>query len=191
MVSPIIYPPSSIVYRPGIHRLGFNTCWYWGFISLMTLISFFNLRNPFSWYRKPIAVNEEARISATFTSNRGKDHTIAVSFVSDELNGVRGECTVLNVNWLAELSVRYMYLNSFLVKFQKYVAGACLQLRSYIRWGLLLAEIYISKTSGLIIGGNLICVEKFLMPTSHNIKHWLQTSRQKAFTDLRYFLVHN
>lgn len=47
---------------------------------------------------KPIAVNEEARISATFTSNRGKDHTIAVSFVSDELNGVRGECTVLNVN---------------------------------------------------------------------------------------------
>ncbi|CAH3034647.1 unnamed protein product [Porites lobata] len=46
----------------------------------------------------PIAVNEEARISATFTSNRGKDHTIAVSFVSDELNGVRGECTVLNVN---------------------------------------------------------------------------------------------
>ena len=66
--------------------------------SLMTLISFFNSRNLFSWYRGPIAVNEEARISATFTSNRGKDHTIAVSFVSDELNGVRGECTVLNVN---------------------------------------------------------------------------------------------
>ena len=74
----------------------------------MTLISFFNLRNPFSWYRGPIAVHDEARMSATFTSNRGKDHIIAVSFVSDELNGVRGECTVLNVNWLAELSVRYM-----------------------------------------------------------------------------------
>lgn len=77
----------------------------------MTLICFLNLRNLFSWYREPIAVNEEAQISATFTSNRGKDHTIAVSFVSDELNGVRGECTVLNVNWLAELSVRYVYVN--------------------------------------------------------------------------------
>ena len=41
-----------------------------------------------------MGAKEEAKISATFTAIRKGKHHIAVSFQSNELNDVHGECTV-------------------------------------------------------------------------------------------------
>lgn len=42
----------------------------------------------------PVGVKEEAKMSATFTATRKGKHHIAVSFQSNELTDVHGECTV-------------------------------------------------------------------------------------------------
>ena len=44
--------------------------------------------------RGPVGVKEEAKMSATFTATRKGKHHIAVSFQSNELTDVHGECTV-------------------------------------------------------------------------------------------------
>lgn len=41
-----------------------------------------------------MGVMEEAKMSATFTATRKGKHHIAVSFQSNELTDVHGECTV-------------------------------------------------------------------------------------------------
>jgi len=42
----------------------------------------------------PVGIKEEAKMSATFTATRKGKHHIVVSFQSDELTDVHGECTV-------------------------------------------------------------------------------------------------
>ena len=42
-----------------------------------------------------MGANKEAKVSATFTAARKGKHHIAVSFQSNELVDVHGECTVL------------------------------------------------------------------------------------------------
>ena len=49
------------------------------------------------FFRGPVASKKEAKGAATFTAVRGRKRNIVVSFLSDELAGVRGECAV-NVN---------------------------------------------------------------------------------------------
>lgn len=43
---------------------------------------------------RPVASKKEAKATATFTATRASKRSIVVSFVSDQLAGVRGECTV-------------------------------------------------------------------------------------------------
>ena len=52
---------------------------------------YFFLSFPF---RGPVAPNKEAKGAATFTAVRGGKRNIVVSFLSDELAGVRGECAI-------------------------------------------------------------------------------------------------
>lgn len=50
----------------------------------------------FSFVRDSVAPKMEAKASATFTVTRSRKRTVVVSFQSDQLAGVRGEC-VINV----------------------------------------------------------------------------------------------
>lgn len=58
-------------------------------IYLEVLVSLF--------FRGPVAPKKEAKVTATFTATRGRKRNIVVSFISDQLAGVRGVCTI-NVN---------------------------------------------------------------------------------------------
>lgn len=50
----------------------------------------------FSFVRDSVAHKKEAKAIATFTVTRSRKRTVVVSFQSDQLAGVRGEC-VINV----------------------------------------------------------------------------------------------
>lgn len=49
----------------------------------------------FVCFRDPVAPKKEAKVNATFTVTRGRKRNIVVSFQSDQLAGVRGECVIL------------------------------------------------------------------------------------------------
>lgn len=44
--------------------------------------------------RGPVGVKEEVKMSATFTATRKGKHHVTVSFQSNELSDVHGECTM-------------------------------------------------------------------------------------------------